>query len=142
VSKAVLRVAIDEVVREKADEGVLYYWPSYEIITDVFKLPYRDDRRHPKDATLDYIMTLFEHVWCEDGDTPKPSLLEAWVKANIAAGFLPATLSRAVANRRPRPIRQVILGEKLSPNADVDKAIKQMLRSLRNEWVDAKPDPE
>lgn len=142
VSKAVLRVAIDEVVREKADEGALFYWPSYEIITDVFKYPYRGDRRHPKEPTLDYIMTLFEHVWCQDSDVPKPSLREAWVKANIAAGFLPATLWRGVNNKRPRMLRQAILGPALSADQATDKALKQLLRELRNEWVEPQNPPE
>jgi len=141
VSKAVLRVAIDEVVRDKADEGVLSYWPSYELITDVFKYPYKDDRRHPKAPTLDYIMTLFEHVWCQEGDTPKPSLREAWVKALIAAGFLPAHLMRGVAQRRPRQLRVAIKNETFSSDKKTDRAYKQLLRELRNEWVEAPVDP-
>lgn len=137
VSKAVLRVAIDEVYRAKVDEGVLSYWPSYEIITDVFQYPYRGDRRHPKDPTLDYIMTLFEHVWCEDGDTPKPSLREAWVKACISAGFLPAHLMRFVKNRRPRKLRLATEAEVFSLDPKIDKAYKRLLNDLRQEWIDA-----
>ena len=66
VSKATLRVAVDEVMRDVKDEGHLFYWPSYELVTDVFRSPYRADRRHVRPVVLNYIMRLFETAWCKD----------------------------------------------------------------------------
>ncbi len=123
VSKAVLRVAIDEVVREVAHEGVLTYWPSYELVTDVFRSPYKPDRRHPEKAVLDYIMTLFEHAWCEENDRPHPSLTLAWGAACAAAGLLPPALAQAVLERKARRIRLVCAGT-LSDDPRLDAALK------------------
>lgn len=102
VSKAVLRVAIDETVRAKRDEGALHYWPSYELVIDVFRMPYRGDRRHPKRAVLDYVMTLFEHVWCAG---PAPDLAEPWARAGAAAGILPGRLERLCERRDAARLR-------------------------------------
>ncbi|MCU0910886.1 MAG: GSCFA domain-containing protein, partial [Rhodobacteraceae bacterium] len=105
VSKAVLRVAIDEVLREVGHEGVLHYWPSYELVNDVFRAPYKPDRRHPEAEVLSYIMTLFEHVWCDPTDLPRPSLVLAWARACAVAGLLPRPMAEAILSGRPRKVR-------------------------------------
>ncbi len=136
VSKAVLRVAIDEVVREKAAEGVLSYWPSYEIITDVFRLPYKPDRRHPKGATLDYIMTLFEHTWCVKGTNPPPNLTLAWARAAAEADLLPPIMSRAILTQRGRRLRA--LAEQADPLHEepaVDKALRKLAAEVLAAWA-------
>ena len=58
VSKAILRVAVDEVVRA-ADENV-HYFPSYEIVKEFFVDPFLDDNRHPKPEVIDTVMQAFE----------------------------------------------------------------------------------
>ncbi|MBV0912655.1 GSCFA domain-containing protein [Anianabacter salinae] len=133
VSKSVLRVAIDEVMREKQDEGYLYYWPSYEIITDVFRLPYRPDRRHPPQPTLDYIMTLFEHVWCDEDE--KPSLAEAWVKAQASAGNMPGDFYRITNHRKLEALDRWLAKESLSRDVEQDIAMRELLMELRAEWT-------
>ena len=105
VSKAVLRVAIDEVLREVGHEGVLHYWPSYELVNDVFRAPYKPDRRHPEGEVLSCIMTLFEHVWCDPTDLPRPSLVLAWARACAVAGLLPPPMAEAILSGRPRRVR-------------------------------------
>jgi hypothetical protein len=57
VSKSVLRVAIDELMRE----GVpgLYYFPSYEIVTSYFRDPYALDNRHVRPEVVATIMAAF-----------------------------------------------------------------------------------
>lgn len=137
VSKSVLRVAIDEVVREKAAEGVLSYWPSYEIITDVFRLPYKTDRRHPKGATLDYIMTLFEHTWCTAEGPPRPSLTLAWARAAAEADLLPPIMARAILTRRPRRLRGFAdQAEPVHEDAAMDKAFRKLARDVLGAWKD------
>ena len=95
VSKATLRIAIDETVRDRASEGV-FYWPSYEIVTNVFTDPWRE-RRHVEDDVLDYIMILFEAVWCR-GTEPRMTIAEAWVRACAAAHMLPPKIPDAIEN--------------------------------------------
>jgi len=94
-SKAILRAALDEFLRAVAQDGKAYYWPSYEIILDVFGNRWRWDRRHVKQPILDYVMTLFEAFWCQ-GSEPRYTLAEAWIRARAAAGNLPGTLRRAL----------------------------------------------
>lgn len=123
VSKAVLRVAIDEVLREVGHEGVLHYWPSYELVTDVFRSPYRPDRRHPEKAVLDCIMTLFEHTWCVGTDLPRPSLTLAWARALAVSNLLPPDLADAVASGRPRRVRQAFAAAQ-SGDPKLDAALR------------------
>ncbi|MTI02788.1 GSCFA domain-containing protein [Roseibium sp. RKSG952] len=136
VSKASLRVAIDEVVRAHKAEGKLFYWPSYELVTDVFKMPYKSDRRHPHIPVLDYIMTRFEHSWCISSEkNPPPSLDEAWVKACTAAGLLPAQLDGIVSGKRPYRMRQLINGgERLDRDDKVHSGKIAMLKRLLFRW--------
>ena len=127
VSKSVLRVAIDEVVREFRHEGVLHYWPSFELVTDVFASPFKPDRRHPQGEVLDYIMTLFEHIWCEEGTLRKPSLPLAWAKALAASDLLPPVVAEAVTTGRRRRLRQIAAAaDPLAPDAPIDKALRKL----------------
>lgn len=82
-SKALLRGAVDEVYREVEDEGAMFYWPSYEIIMDVFDNRWAPDRRHVRQPLVDFIMTLFEHVWCYGSQT-QLSIAEAYEQARLA----------------------------------------------------------
>lgn len=59
VSKAILRVAVDELMRAHADDPHLYYWPSYEIVKEYCPDPYLDDNRHPRPEVIDLIMRTF-----------------------------------------------------------------------------------
>lgn len=127
VSKSVLRVAIDEVVREFRDEGALYYWPSYELVTDVFALPFKPDRRHPEGAVLDYIMTLFEHAWCDGGTLQRPSLTLAWAQALMASNLLPPVMADAIMGAKRRRLRQIAAqADPLHPDPGIDKALKKL----------------
>lgn len=63
VSKAILRVAVDELMRERANDGNLYYFPSYEMVTSYFKDPWGPDRLHPTYDTVDTIMRTFARLY-------------------------------------------------------------------------------
>ena len=67
VSKSILRSALDEVFRENSQalNQSLFYFPSYEIIMELFPEKYRDDNRHPRDEILNFTMKLFETIFCE-----------------------------------------------------------------------------
>jgi hypothetical protein len=67
VSKAILRVALDEFLRAHASDERLHYWPSYEIVMDGFQDSFLEDNRHVRPEILAYIMTLFESIYCSNG---------------------------------------------------------------------------
>lgn len=134
VSKATLRVAIDEVVREKRGEGHLFYWPSYEIVQDVFRLPYKPDRRHVRIRVLNYIMQLFETVWCRDGGLTEAELLQSWALAHVAAGTLPAEIDSFLTKKQPVRLRRFLENHRLHPDGKVDAAMKALLDRLRRHW--------
>ncbi len=135
VSKATLRVAVDEVVRDVREEGRLFYWPSYELVTDVFRGPYRSDRRHVRPVVLNYIMRLFETAWCKDSDVGETELLEAWVRAHVAAGALPNDLATILGKRKPFRLRKFLAHSgKFHEDPDVDQEIRGMLETLLAAW--------
>lgn len=61
-SKAVLRVAAEEIVRK--NKGV-YYLPSYEMVTNCIQNPWESDQRHVTRAAVHRVMDLFKttFVW-------------------------------------------------------------------------------
>ncbi len=104
VSKAVLRAAVDEVVREVAGEGVLHYWPSYEIVMEGFgQNPYGGhfcpDRRHAEEPMLAFIMRLFETHYCTSVRSGK-SVLRAYAEARVATSDLPPELFKCLEQGR------------------------------------------
>lgn len=134
VSKATLRVAIDEVVRDVQDEGRMFYWPSYELVGDVFRSPYKADRRHVRPVVLNYIMRLFETAWCEDSSVTEVELLEAWVRAHVASGNLPSELQPILAKRKPYPLRKFLMGARFHEDQVADDGIKAVLKTLLQHW--------
>jgi len=63
VSKAVLRVAVDEFMRENANDRKLFYFPSYEIVKETFDDPYMDDNRHVRDEVIANVMGHFSRAF-------------------------------------------------------------------------------
>lgn len=61
VSKAILRVAVDEVMR--ATTGNVYYWPAYDVVKDFFPDAFREDNRHPKDEIVAFILKMFSRYY-------------------------------------------------------------------------------
>jgi hypothetical protein len=61
-SKAILRVAIDELMRQQRPR--IHYFPSYEIVKDVYVDAFQDDYRHLKPAVIDFIMSTFARHYC------------------------------------------------------------------------------
>jgi len=64
VSKSILRVAIDELMRNHADDHRLFYFPAYEIVKDFFVDAFIDDNRHVKPELLETVMKTFERAYC------------------------------------------------------------------------------
>ncbi len=63
VSKAILRVAVDEFMREHEDKN-LFYFPSYEIVQDFFRDDaFNDDLRHVRPDVVQTIMKAFHRAF-------------------------------------------------------------------------------
>jgi len=65
VSKAILRVAIDQLMRAFPDDPALLYFPAYEIVKEFFADAYQEDNRHPKPEIIDFVMQTFARSYCE-----------------------------------------------------------------------------
>jgi hypothetical protein len=66
VSKAILRVAVDELMRSHHEDERLHYWPSYEIVKEYCSDPYVEDNRHPRPEIIDAIMRTFAQHYLVD----------------------------------------------------------------------------
>jgi hypothetical protein len=63
-SKAVLRVAADELVRANKD---VFYFPSYELVTTCMENPWAEDQRHVSRETVAKVMGMFNAMYVKDG---------------------------------------------------------------------------
>ncbi len=75
-SKAILRAAVGQLMRSRADEK-LHYFPSYEIVQRFFNHAYRIDRIHVHPYVVEFVMKVFERYYCMSGTTDE-ALLEAF----------------------------------------------------------------
>ncbi len=62
-SKAVLRVAIEEVVKMHKD---IYYLPSYELVTECMPNPWKADHRHVTPETVSKVISMFKEMYVKD----------------------------------------------------------------------------
>lgn len=71
VSKAILRAALDEFLRERWDEvnRRLFYFPAYELVNELFADRFNDDGRHPRRPVVEAVMQVFDAFYCEGGPT-------------------------------------------------------------------------
>ena len=87
-SKAILRAALDEFLRERGDllNRELFYFPSYEIVHDFFRDPFEEDNRHVSAFVASQVVQAFAHYFCA------PEMLAS------LAGDQPDTGSRKLDN--------------------------------------------
>lgn len=62
VSKAILRIAIDQVMAERREN--VFYYPAYEMVTGASFDPFEEDNRHPRQDVIEAVMTCFERHYC------------------------------------------------------------------------------
>jgi hypothetical protein len=67
VSKALIRGAIDETLRElgPGQRESVYYFPAFEIVNECFPNRFVDDGRHLHPMIVPAVMNLFEATFCE-----------------------------------------------------------------------------
>lgn len=65
-SKAIIRAALDEFLREVGDElgQTIHYFPAYEMVTELFPNRYIEDGRHLHPEIVPAIMKVFEAYFC------------------------------------------------------------------------------
>jgi GSCFA family len=59
ISKAILRVAVDEFMRENESDPNLYYFPAYELVKEFFQEPFMEDLRHVRPEVVAQVMDTF-----------------------------------------------------------------------------------
>jgi len=62
-SKAVLRVALEEVVKQHED---IYYLPSYELVTECTENPWEPDHRHVTRDTVSRVVSMFKEMFVSE----------------------------------------------------------------------------
>jgi len=62
-SKAVLKVALEEVVKQHED---IYYLPSYELVTEATENPWKEDHRHVTPETVSRVITMFKEIFVSE----------------------------------------------------------------------------
>lgn len=69
VSKAIIRAALDEFLRNNSGKlgRNLYYFPSYEIVTNYFIDPFEEDNRHLASIVPGSIIAFFAEHYCLPG---------------------------------------------------------------------------
>ena len=126
VSKAVLRAALDEFLRDVEEDGAVHYWPSYEITIDSFVNQWTEDGRHIRNEILDFVMTLFEKKWCTGGE-PHYTLTEAWIRAREACSMLPKGLSQNISALNTDTLDSCIAHWR---SADREEDVEMLLRRV------------
>lgn len=59
VSKSILRVAVDNFQQNHKNDPKFWYWPSYELVKELWN-NYDNDKRHVRDTTTADIMAVFD----------------------------------------------------------------------------------
>lgn len=74
VSKSILRVAVDNIMRMEYKD--VFYWPSYEIVKNYLDSAYEEDNRHIKPEAVNTIMNLFSKYYLvPSAKARKPEML-------------------------------------------------------------------
>jgi hypothetical protein len=73
-SKAILRAGLDEFLRAHPDlsGSAYFYFPSYELVTDVAGDPYDVDNRHVRDDVVARVLALFAAAYTDLGEPVAP----------------------------------------------------------------------
>lgn len=83
-SKAILRAALDEFLRERPEQlnRSLFYFPSYEIVHDFFRDPFEEDNRHVTPFVAAQVVRCFAEHYCDASVLGAPSAPAGGVSAH------------------------------------------------------------
>lgn len=75
VSKAVIRAALDEFFRSRSDlNSTYFYFPSYEIVTDVVLDPFAEDQHHLHEYVLAFVLDTFARHYTTFAPVERPAV--------------------------------------------------------------------
>jgi hypothetical protein len=65
VSKAVIRAALDEFLQAQTDAlgRTLFYFPAYELVTEIFRDPFAEDNRHVHPTVVEQVLDVFTRTY-------------------------------------------------------------------------------
>jgi hypothetical protein len=105
-----LRAGLDEFLRANAADlnTRLFYFPSYEILLNLFTDPWREDNRHPQRYVIDTIMHAFEAAYCRNATTVADAnaMFQRSRASNlaeviaVASGATPSAAAQAARDQR------------------------------------------
>ena len=119
VSKAILRGALDEFLREHADvlNKEIFYFPSYEFVTQLFASPYQEDNEHVTTYVVSTIMSFFATTYCALADTRER-----------VAGSLSGL---STLNQAHEDVMQLSAdGHKITPVAELEYRVRELERNI------------
>ena len=80
-------------------------------------------------------MRLFESAWCKDSAVSETEMLEAWVRAHVAAGTLPGELQGILAKRKPYRLRKFLAqAGRFHEDDAADAAMRGLLETILEIW--------
>ncbi|MFN8635029.1 MAG: GSCFA domain-containing protein [Chloroflexota bacterium] len=142
VSKAVLRAGLDEFLRARWDRlnSTYYYFPSYEIVTEVFRDAYEADARHIHPAAVSQVLDVFAAKYTSLGSTlttdgPDESQLpDGYLLSRIAELEAHLADARTVGDERLAVIQglETALGERLDVIQVLDRAANERLELIQH----------
>jgi hypothetical protein len=126
VSKAIIRAALDEFLRAHRDQAsqAYYYFPSYEIVSDISRDPYEEDARHIREATVSQVLNLFAQQYT--------SLTGVGEVRGLDESYLPHSdlLDRIEALETRNAELQTICDERMQVIKDLDQAARERLELI------------
>jgi GSCFA family len=133
VSKAILRAALDEMIRDHGQDlnMTLFYLPSYEIAQELFPRRFQQDGRHLATDIVPTIMAIFESVYCE-GDVTQAdaaALFRETYEKNIAS-LHPEKVSKR-KTRKTRRLEQFFADEGTENDPRKARKSKRLARKAK-----------
>ncbi|WP_081761486.1 GSCFA domain-containing protein [Methylopila sp. 73B] len=133
-SKAILRAALGELLRDyQPTDGKLFYFPSYEIVTEAFHHQFGGDRRHVHPHVLNLNMKTFERYYCktELSDTDLENVYAETILLDRELGGDNKGAAKARISQEKKVTRERLLARHKAGNHGAIKADKSAKRDIR-----------
>ncbi|WP_341487095.1 GSCFA domain-containing protein [Pararhizobium sp. A13] len=144
VSKAIIRGALDEFLRNNDKDECLHYMPSYEAVTRLFNNQWTVDRRHIHPHVLRFNMQMFETFFCNPGLTSEQLAetfrsateedLKIGMNGHESEGLTYSEIRRLRSEEKREKRRQVRIQERINSRA----AERQLKIAERKDQVRSK----
>jgi hypothetical protein len=133
-NKAVLRAAVDEFLGVHHDElnTTYFYFPAYEIVTELLRDPF-EDNMHLRDEAAAFVLDIFARYYIGESDReaqPFPSSPEDELLQTVSVLDKHAASLQAVCDERLAVLEelQTVAGERLAVIERLDADLRRALR--------------